>query len=93
MLYEEEHSECNPQFTRRKNVGHKDAECRNNSIVSKKKKNHVLIVIKELLKMNPMGKLLLYEEKHSQLDTSIGTMGSHGISSRPWRSIQISPLI
>ena len=58
-----------------------------------KKKNHVLIVIKELLKMNPMGKLLLYEEKHSQLDTSIGTMGSHGISSRPWRSIQISPLI
>ena len=59
----------------------------------KKKKNHVLIVIKELLKMNPMGKLLLYEEKHSQLDTSIGTMGSHGISSRPWRSIQISPLI
>ena len=59
----------------------------------KKKKNHVLIVIKELLKMNPMGKLLLYEEKHSQLDMGIGTMGSHGISSRPWRSIQISTLI
>lgn len=53
MLYEEEHSECNPQFTRRKNVGHKDAECRNNSIVSKKKKkscadSHKRVVKNEL---------------------------------------------
>lgn len=56
-------------------------------------KNHVLIAIKELLKMNPMRRLLLYEEKHSQLDMSIDTMGSHGISSRPWRSIQLSTLI
>ena len=44
-----------PTITRRKNVGHKDAECRNNSIVSKKKKKSCADSHKRVVKNEPHG--------------------------------------
>lgn len=47
-----------PTITRRKNVGHKDAECRNNSIVSKKKKKSCADSHKRVVKNEPHGEVV-----------------------------------
>ena len=67
MQYEEEHSECNLQLQGEKMLDIKMQNVETIQLFLKKKnKNHVMIVLKELLKMNPMGKLLMKKNTANQ---------------------------